>query len=207
MIKYIGRSAKILGTSKYIPEKVMTNKDFEKIVETNDQWIVERTGIKKRHFAAEDEKCSDLAYKSALLALEDAGISPEEIDMVIVGTNSPDTIFPSVSCKVQGRLGAVNAGAIDVQAGCTGSLTALSVAASGISSGIWDKVLVIGAEVFREIIDWTDRGTCILFGDGAGACVIGVSDSEGGFTTRLLADGTGHEMLALREMKNNMSHL
>lgn len=206
MIKYIGRSAKILGTSKYIPEKVMTNKDFEKIVETNDQWIVERTGIKKRHFAAEDEKCSDLAYKSALLALEDAGISPEEIDMVIVGTNSPDTIFPSVSCKVQGRLGAVNAGAIDVQAGCTGSLTALSVAASGISSGIWDKVLVIGAEVFREIIDWTDRGTCILFGDGAGACVISASEEKGGFiSTRLLAEGTGHEMLRLECDENNIT--
>ena len=206
MIKYIGRSAKILGTSKYIPEKVMTNKDFEKIVETNDQWIVERTGIKKRHFAAEDEKCSDLAYKSALLALEDAGISPEEIDMVIVGTNSPDTIFPSVSCKVQGRLGAVNAGAIDVQAGCTGSLTALSVAASGISSGIWDKVLVIGAEVFRDIIDWTDRGTCILFGDGAGACVISASEEKGGFiSTRLLAEGTGHEMLRLECDENNIT--
>ncbi|NLW61375.1 MAG: beta-ketoacyl-ACP synthase 3, partial [Synergistaceae bacterium] len=138
--------------------------------------------------------------------LEDAGISPEEIDMVIVGTNSPDTIFPSVSCKVQGRLGAVNAGAIDVQAGCTGSLTALSVAASGISSGIWDKVLVIGAEVFREIIDWTDRGTCILFGDGAGACVISVSEEKGGFiSTRLLAEGTGHEMLRLECDENNIT--
>ena len=206
MIKYIGRSTKILGTSKYIPEKILTNKDFEKIVETNDQWIVERTGIKKRHFAAEDEKCSDLAYKAAILALEDAGIGPEEIDMVLVGTNSPDTVFPSVSCKVQGMLGAVNAGAIDIQAGCTGSLTALSVAASGISSGIWDKVLVIGAEVFRNIIDWTDRGTCILFGDGAGACVISASEEKGGFiSTRLLADGTGHEMLRLERDENNIT--
>lgn len=206
MIKYIGRSTKILGTSKYIPEKILTNKDFEKIVETNDQWIVERTGIKKRHFASEDEKCSDLAYKAAILALEDAGIGPEDIDMILVGTNSPDTVFPSVSCKVQGRLGAVNAGAIDIQAGCTGSLTALSVAASGISSGIWDKVLVIGAEVFRDIIDWTDRGTCILFGDGAGACVISASEGKGGFiSTRLLADGTGHEMLCLERDENNVT--
>ncbi|MBP9975855.1 MAG: ketoacyl-ACP synthase III [Synergistaceae bacterium] len=205
MIKYIGRSAKILGTSKYIPEKIMTNKDFEKIVETNDQWIVERTGIRKRHFALDGEKCSDLAYRAALLALEDSGLTADQIDMILVGNNSPDTVFPSVSCKVQGRLGAVNAGAIDIQAGCTGSLTALTVAASGISSGIWDKVLVIGAEVFRDIIDWTDRGTCILFGDGAGACVIGVSDSEGGFTsTRLLADGTGHEMIRLESDEDHI---
>ncbi|MGD9665882.1 MAG: 3-oxoacyl-ACP synthase III family protein [Synergistaceae bacterium] len=206
MIKYIGRSAKILGTSKYIPEKIMTNKDFEKIVETNDQWIVERTGIRKRHFALDGEKCSDLAYRAALLALEDSGLTADQIDMILVGTNSPDTVFPSVSCKVQGKLGAVNAGAIDVQAGCTGSLTALSVAASGISSGIWDKVLVIGAEVFGDIIDWTDRGTCILFGDGAGACVISASEEKGGFiSTRLLADGTCHEMLRLESDENNIT--
>lgn len=206
MIKYIGRSTKILGTSKYIPEKIMTNKDFEKIVETNDEWIVERTGIRKRHLALDDEKCSDLAYRAALLALENSGVSADQIDMILVGTNSPDTVFPSVSCKVQGRLGAVNAGAIDIQAGCTGSLTALTVAASGISSGIWDKVLVIGAEVFRDIVDWTDRGTCILFGDGAGACVIGVSEEKGGFiSTRLLAEGTGHEMLRLESDENNVT--
>lgn len=206
MIKYIGRSAKILGTSKYIPEKIMTNKDFEKIVETNDQWIVERTGIRKRHFALDGEKCSDLAYRAALLALEDSGLTADQIDMILVGTNSPDTVFPSVSCKVQGKLGAVNAGAIDVQAGCTGSLTALSVAASGISSGIWDKVLVIGAEVFGDIIDWTDRGTCIIFGDGAGACVISASEEKGGFiSTRLLADGTRHEMLRLESDENNIT--
>ncbi|MGE4445164.1 MAG: 3-oxoacyl-ACP synthase III family protein [Synergistaceae bacterium] len=206
MIKYIGRSAKILGTGKYIPEKIMTNKDFEKIVETNDQWIVERTGIRKRHFALDGEKCSDLAYRAALLALEDSGLTADQIDMILVGTNSPDTVFPSVSCKVQGKLGAVNAGAIDVQAGCTGSLTALSVAASGISSGIWDKVLVIGAEVFGDIIDWTDRGTCILFGDGAGACVISASEEKGGFiSTRLLADGTCHEMLRLESDENNIT--
>ncbi len=206
MIKYIGRKSKIMGTSKYIPEKIMTNKDFEKIVETSDEWIVERTGIKERHFAEDGEKCSDLAYKAALLALEDAGTAPEEIDMILVGTNSPDTVFPSVSCKVQGKLGAVRAGAMDIQAGCTGSLNALAVAASGISSGIWDKVLVIGAEVFKDIIDWTDRGTCILFGDGAGACVIGVSEGKERFiSTRLLAEGTGHEMLRLETDENNVT--
>ena len=207
MIKYMGRSAKILGTSKYIPEKIVTNKDLEKIVDTNDEWIVERTGIKKRHFALEGEKCSDLAYRAAVLALEDSGLAADQIDMVLVGTNSPDTVFPSVSCKVQGMLGAVNAGAIDIQAGCTGSLTALSVAASGIASGIWDKVLVIGAEVFKDIIDWTDRGTCILFGDGAGACVLGVSDSEAvGFkSTRLLAEGTSHGLLTLECDENHVT--
>jgi len=204
MIKYIGRSSKILGTSKYIPEKIVTNKDLEKIVDTNDEWIVERTGIKKRHVAMEGEKCSDLAYRAALLALEDSGLAADQLDMILVGTNSPDTLFPSVSCKVQGRLGAVNAGAIDIQAGCTGSLTALSVAASGVASGIWDRVLVIGAEVFKDIIDWSDRGTCILFGDGAGACVVGVSELAGGFkSTRLLADGTGHEMLRLECDENH----
>ncbi len=206
MIKYVGRAAKILGTSKYIPEKVMTNADFEKLVDTNDKWIVERTGISKRHFAKEGEKCSDLAYRAALIALEESGLKAEQVDMILVGTNSPETVFPSVSCKVQGMLGAVNAGAIDIQAGCTGSLTALSVAASGIASGIWDTVLVIGAEVFKDIIDWTDRGTCILFGDGAGACVVAASDEAGGFkSVRLLADGTGHEMIRLECDENNVT--
>ena len=195
-----GRPAKIAGTGIYIPDNIMTNADFEKILDTNDKWIFERTGIRERHFASQGEKCSDLAYNAAVAALKDADIKPEDIDMVLVGTNSPDMIFPSVSCVVQGRLGAVKAGAMDVLAGCTGSLSALSVAASGIASGIWNNVLVIGAESFRDIMDWTDRGTCILFGDGAGACVLTVSEGHERFlATRLLAAGTKHDLIMLEK--------
>ncbi len=208
MTLFSGRPVEIIGTGIYIPERVMTNVDFEKIIDTNDKWILERTGIRERHFAAADEKCSDLAYYAALEALKDAGIKPEDIDMVLVGTNSPDTIFPSVSCKVQGRIGAVRAGAIDIQAGCTGSLAALSVGISGIASGIWNKVLVIGAESFNDIIDWTDRSTCILFGDGAGACVLSVSDGKSRFTaTRLLADGTKSDLIELEKNEDGTREL
>lgn len=206
MTSFCGRPAGIAGTGMYIPEKIMTNSDFEKIVETNDKWILERTGISQRHYAADDEKCSDLAYNAAVAALQDAAMKAEDIDMVLVGTNSSETVFPSVSCKVQGRLGAVNAGAIDVLAGCTGSLSALSLAVSGIASGIWENVLVIGAESFNDIIDWTDRGTCILFGDGAGACVVTSSKGHGKFTaTQLLSDGTCHDMIKVEKDENHSS--
>jgi len=206
MSSFKGRPVKIAGTGKYIPDTVMTNADFEKILDTNDKWIFERTGIRKRHFASPDEKCSDLAYNAAVAALEDAGMKAEDIDMVLVGTNSPDMIFPSVSCIVQGRIGAAKAGAMDILAGCTGSLSAMSVAVSGIASGVWNNVLVIGAESFRNIMDWTDRSTCILFGDGAGACVLTVSDGDARFIgAKLLADGTKHDLITLEKGENETS--
>ena len=187
-----GRNVRISGTGVYIPERVMRNVDFTNFLDTSDEWISERTGIRERHFAADGEKCSDLAYMAAENALENSGMSNKDIDMVIVASNTPDSIFPPMACKVQSRLGSVNAGAFDVQAGCTGSLAAMQTAISGIASGIWDNVLVIGCERFKDILDWKDRKTCILFGDAAGACLLSVSeDGAGGFTAaKLFSDGT-----------------
>ncbi len=194
-----GYPVRIAGTGKYIPEKVMTNVDVEKILETSDEWIVTRTGIKKRHFASDEEKCSDLAYKAGVAALEDAGISASELDLIIVATNSPDTVCPCTSAKVHGMLGASNAGAYDVLAGCTGSLTAMMTAIGGISSGLWRNVLVIGAEDFARFLDWNDRATCVLFGDGAGAAVLSRSEAGGGrfISGELKADGSKHRLITI----------
>lgn len=188
---------KILGTGKYVPNKVMTNLDLENIVDTTDEWITTRTGIKERRIS-EGELTSDLAYKAALEAIKDAGISAEEIDMIIVATNSPDTLFPGVAPKVQGLLGAESAGACDIQSGCTGCIYALSMAFAGVGSGMWNNVLVIGAEVLSKLIDWTDRNTCVLFGDGAGAMVI--SGGEGGgylLASELRSDGSKSDLIKL----------
>ena len=144
------------------------------MVETNDRWIVERTGIRARHVASESESNADLGAAASRAALADANVSPEEVDMIIVGTNSPDKLFPGVGPTIQGMIGAKRAGAMDIQAGCPGALYAMGVAAGGIASGIWEKVLVVGSEVISRLVDWTDRNTCVLFGDGAGACVMGV---------------------------------
>jgi len=193
------RTASIIGSGMYLPEKVLTNDDLSRMVETNDKWIVERTGIKERHIAAEAEMTSDLATYAAKMALEDAKSDPSDIDMIIVATNTPDTLFPGVAPIVQGKLGASKAGAFDVQAGCTSSIYALSVGVSGIAAGLWNKVLVIGAEVLSRLIDWKDRGTCVIFGDGAGAVVLAPSDREkGGFiSAELRADGTKSDLITL----------
>lgn len=199
MAQISGRPVKISGTGVYIPQDIMTNADFEKFLDTNDEWITTRTGIKQRHFAQPGVKTSDLAYRAALEALKDAGISAKEIDMILVGSATPDLSCPTVSAKVQGMLGASNAGALDTLAACTSSLSAMSIAASGIASGIWNNVLVIGAESFRDYLDWTDRGTCILFGDGAGAAVLSVAaEGEGRFlSTKLCADGTKADFITI----------
>jgi 3-oxoacyl-[acyl-carrier-protein] synthase-3 len=194
---FSGVPVSIKGTGMYVPEKVLTNHDLSNMVETSDEWIRERTGICRRHIAGDGELTSSVAEKAALSALENSGTAPHDLDMIIVATNSPDTLFPGVAPKVQGIIGADHAGAFDVQSGCTSGVYAISLAAGGIASGLWKKVLVIGAEVLSPIIDWTDRNTCILFGDGAGAMVLGMSEGEEGrfISSDLRSDGTKHDQI------------
>ncbi len=194
-----GRDVAILGTGMYVPKRIMTNNDLSEMVETNDEWIRERTGIRERRIAAEGELTSDLAYKASLAALKKSGVSASELDMVIVATNTPDTLFPGVAPKLQGKLKASHAGAFDVQSGCTGCIYALTVALTGVSCGLWNKVLVVGAEVLSHVINWEDRNTCVLFGDGAGAAVLGPSvEGTGRFiSAELRADGTKSDFITL----------
>lgn len=188
--------ARITGTGSYVPEKVLTNVDLEKIVDTNDEWIRTRTGICERHIAAEDENTSDLATKAAERAMEMAGVSADEIDLIVVGTITGDYPWPATACVVQGNLGASNAGAYDVSAACSGFLYALSAAVDRIEAGRCKKAVVIGAEILTRIIDWEDRNTCVLFGDAAGAVVLEAHEGESGIlSTHLRADGSQLELL------------
>lgn len=180
----------ILGTGSYLPEKVLTNDDLAKMVDTNDEWIRTRTGIIERRIVAEDEATSDLAYKAAKSAIEDAGINKDEIELIIVATMTPDHVTPSTAAIVQDRLG-IRAAAFDLSAACTGFVYAYTTGYSFIRAGIYKKVLVIGAEAMTRTIDWEDRGTCILFGDGAGAVILGETDSGGFIASNLVADGSG----------------
>ncbi|GAA6267004.1 MAG: ketoacyl-ACP synthase III [Clostridiales bacterium] len=164
-------TTRIIGTGSYVPEQIVTNDDLSKIVETNDEWIRSRTGIRERRIATEDGT-SDMAAKAAARAIEQAAILPEEIDLILLATSSPDSCFPNGACEVQAKLGAVNAACYDISAACTGFVFALSTAHAFISAGIYKTALVIGADVLSKLIDWTDRGTCVLFGDGAGAAVV-----------------------------------
>lgn len=187
----------ILATGSYLPEKVMTNFDLEKIVDTTDEWIFQRSGIKQRHIAGDNETTSGLAVKAAQNALSMAGMNASDIDGIIVATTTPDETFPSVAAKVQAALGAPVGIAFDVQAVCTGFVYALSVADNFIKAGQLRRVLVIGAEKMSAILDWEDRTTCVLFGDGAGAVIIEArEESEDGiFSTHLFADGTMRDLL------------
>lgn len=186
-----------LGTGMYVPERIVTNEDLSKMVDTSDEWITERTGIKKRHIASEGEVTSQFAAKAGLEALKASGVAPEDLDMIIVGTNSPDMLFPGVGPLVQSIIGASKAGACDVQAGCTGCVYALVLAVAGIGSGLWDRVLVIGAEALSRIVDWSDRNTCVLFGDGAGAVVLGASSGKNAVLgAELHADGDKGDYIA-----------
>ena len=188
--------ARITGTGSYVPEKVLTNLDIEKFLDTNDEWIRTRTGICERHVAADGEYTSDLATNAALRALEMAGVDAKEIDLVVVGTITGDYPWPATACVVQRNLGALNAGAFDVSAACSGFLYALSCAVDRIEAGRSKKAVVIGAETLTRIIDWEDRNTCVLFGDAAGAVVLEASDGEQGImSTHLHADGTQLELL------------
>jgi 3-oxoacyl-[acyl-carrier-protein] synthase-3 len=166
------RTVSIIGTGSYVPEKVLTNADLEKLVETSDEWIITRTGIRERRIAAADEATSDLAAKAAQAALENAGITAADVDLIIVATITPDMFFPSTACFVQKKIGATQAACFDVSAACAGFLYAIEIAQQFITSHTYDTVLVIGAEKLSSIVDWTDRNTCVLFGDGAGAAVL-----------------------------------
>jgi len=190
-------NSRIIGTGSHLPEKVLTNADLEKIVDTSDEWIRSRTGIRSRHIAAEGELTSDLALPAAQKALQSAGIAAGDIDMIIVATTTPDMIFPSTACILQSRLGIAGCPAFDLQAVCSGFVYALCTADLFIRAGQAKKVLVVGAEVYSRILDWNDRGTCVLFGDGAGAVVLAASDVPGILATRLHADGSHKDQLSV----------
>jgi 3-oxoacyl-[acyl-carrier-protein] synthase-3 len=188
--------SRIAGTGSHLPARVVTNADLEKIVETSDEWIVERTGIRQRHHASEGELTSDLATQAAERALEAAGLDAGEIDLIIVATTTPDRVFPSTACIVQAKLGIENAcPAFDVQAVCSGFVYAVSVADSFIRAGQARHALVIGAETLSRLTDWNDRSNCILWGDGAGAVVLSASDAPGIIATHLHADGRYQDLL------------
>ncbi|WMJ68062.1 beta-ketoacyl-ACP synthase III [Stenotrophomonas sp. 24(2023)] len=187
--------SRIAGTGSYLPEKVLTNADLEKMVETSDEWIQTRTGIRERHIAVEGETTSDLGFHAAQRALEAAGIDASQLDMIVVGTTTPDLIFPSTACLIQAKLGATGCPAFDVNAACSGFVYALSVADKFIRSGDCKHVLVIGAETLTRIVDWNDRTTCVLFGDGAGAVVLKADETTGILSTHLHADGSKKELL------------
>jgi 3-oxoacyl-[acyl-carrier-protein] synthase-3 len=187
--------SRIIGTGSYLPERVLTNFDLEKMVDTTDEWIRTRTGIERRHIAAESEATSDLAYQAARAAIADAGVSPADIDFVVVGTTTPDLIFPNVACLLQEKLGIRGGPAFSLEAACTGFIYALTVADQFVRSGQSRRALVIGAETMSRIIDWTDRETCVLFGDGAGAVVLEAAEEPGIVYSRLGADGRYRELL------------
>lgn len=187
----------IVSTGSYLPEKIMTNSDLEKIVDTTDEWIEQRSGIKQRHIAAEDETTSDMATKAAEQALKSVNLKPEEIDGIIVATTTPDQTFPSVAVKVQAALGVPAGIAFDVQAVCTGFVYALATADNFIKAGQLKRVLVIGAEKMSSVLDWEDRTTCVLFGDGAGAVILEAKETDQGgiMSTHLYADGKYKDIL------------
>ena len=187
--------SRIVGTGSYLPEKVLTNADLEKMVDTNDEWIVSRSGIRERHIAADGETTGDLAYHASVRALKAAGVEPSELDLIVLGTTTPDLVFPSTACLVQHRLGANGCPAFDVNAACSGFIYALTVADKFIRSGAARTVLVIGSETLTRMVDWKDRTTCVLFGDGAGAVVLKADSDTGILSTHMHADGSKKELL------------
>ena len=187
--------ARIAGTGSYLPEKVLTNDDLARFVDTSDEWIASRTGIRERHVAAEGETTCDLAYHAAVRAMEAAGVDASELDLIVLGTTTPDLIFPSTACLLQARLGANGCPAFDVNAACSGFIYALSVADKFIRTGAARTALVVGAETLTRMLDWNDRSTCVLFGDGAGAVVLKADEDTGIIGTHLHADGAKKELL------------
>jgi 3-oxoacyl-[acyl-carrier-protein] synthase III len=188
--------AGIVGIGRYLPEKIVTNKDLEKILDTSDEWIRTMTGIEERRIAADDVNTSDMAFEAAKQAIQDAGITAEEIDLILVATVTPDTPFPSVACRIQERLGAKKAAAMDVSAACAGFMYGIVTAKQFIETEVYKYVLVVGVEKLSKVTDWSDRNTAVLFGDGAGATIIGpVSENRGILSFELGADGTGSKHL------------
>ncbi|WNS76857.1 beta-ketoacyl-ACP synthase III [Bacillus sp. DTU_2020_1000418_1_SI_GHA_SEK_038] len=193
-------NAGIIGIGRCLPEKILTNADLEKMVDTSDEWIRTRTGIEERRIADDDTDTSDLAYEAARKAIENANISPEDLDMIIVATVTPDRPFPSVACMLQERLGAVKAAAMDVSAACAGFMYGIVTAKQFVEAGTYKHVLIVGVEKLSKVTDWEDRNTAVLFGDGAGAAVIGqVSEGRGILSFELGADGTGGKHLFQEE--------
>jgi len=191
-------SAKVVGTGSYVPARVLTNADLEKLVDTSDEWIVTRTGISERHIASDEEATSDLAYHAARAALEAASLDPADLDMILVATATPDMFFPSTACILQDRLGARRAGALDISAACSGFIYGTAVANGLIRAGTARTVLLVGAETLTKIVNWQDRNTCVLFGDGAGAVVLRADEGERGIlSVHLYADGSKGPLLIL----------
>ena len=192
------RGSTIAGIGRYVPTRVMTNHELERLVDTTDEWIVSRTGIRERRIADENEASSDLAYEATLEAMADAGVGPKDLDLIIVGTATPDMLFPATACVLQERLGAKQAGAFDLSAACSSWVYGVAVAHGYIASGQAETVLVVGAETLSKITNWKDRGTCVLFGDSAGAVVMRPSEPGQGFLSFYLgADGAGGPLIAL----------
>lgn len=187
--------SKIAGTGRFLPERVLTNADLEKMVETSDEWIRTRTGVERRHIAREDETTSDLCVEAAKIAMEDAGVTPADIDLIVVGTTSPDLIFPNIGTLVQQRLGIHGCPAFSIEAACTGFIYALTTADKFVRAGETKCALVIGAEIISKLVDWTDRSTCVLFGDGAGAVIVKPASEPGILSCHLGADGQYKDLL------------
>ncbi len=187
--------SRICGIGSYLPERILTNAELEKMVDTSDEWISMRTGVRKRHIAAEDETTCDLAEHAARRAIEAASITANDVDLIVVGTTTPDMVFPSTACLLQQRLNIHGCAAFDIQAVCTGFIYALDIADKFIKTGAAKRALVVGAETLSRIVDWTDRSTCVLFGDGAGAVVLEASDEPGIISSHLHADGKYQELL------------
>lgn len=189
--------SRIIGTGSYLPEKILTNHDLEKIVDTSDEWIRTRTGISQRHIAADGQLASDLAVNASHRALENANLKADEIDLIIVATTTPDMVFPSTACILQNKLGIRQCPAFDVQAVCSGFVYALATADAFIRAGKYRNALVVGSEIYSNIVDWKDRSTCVLFGDGAGAVILTRSDQPGILSSHLHADGNFSDVLAV----------
>jgi 3-oxoacyl-[acyl-carrier-protein] synthase-3 len=190
------RTVSIIGTGSYVPERILTNHDLEKMVETSDEWIRTRTGIRERRIAKDTETTSDMGSRAALAAMEQAEVTPEEIDLIILATATPDHLFPAAACYVQKKIGAINAACFDISAACSGFLYALEIAQQFISTHVYNTVLIIGAEKLSAITDWTDRNTCVLFGDGAGAAVMrNRPNSHGVISTHMGSDGAFTDIL------------
>ena len=197
------RHSRIAGTGRYLPERILTNDDLAQRVATNDEWIRTRTGIRQRHIAADGEQTSDLALASAREALTAAALSVEDLDLIVDATTTPDVVFPSTACILQAKLGARGGPAFDVQAVCSGFVYALTIADRMVAGGLARNALIVGAEIYSRILDWSDRGTCVLFGDGAGAVVLVPSEEPGILSAHLHADGHYKDILCVPGQVNN----